>query len=630
MASRVTRSRRLQQSSTADSTNSGSMETHTDSHSFRSRDESHAYSKFVEAMKNPNWRRRGHTESESTSAEPLCSQAALENLKSGHDKGTDSSDDMESWEFVDMEPLGPSYRQGRKSTSRKSPTRGPDGRKNPGKIQPLGYCQLLAYKELTDAWPHSLIEVRPLAGPLAGGCHTAMDLVEVRRVAGDCLNQTGLGSNPGKDEQSEQFAAALEAVDKTPQKVKLPTQHLAHQQSVTAIPKTTSMRDKHKESILKDLASTDIARLPNDVDAAKSRSSVSNTPYDEVPRPRKTAVDDTAAYQRFLEKLCDKQRRCPIARESGSVPEESGWPRNMEEHRGKMVVGGGPGEAGDPSAPRQRDDQNRSSDSGYHSLQPKCNDENAGPNPKASKGSFNPRAREFLSFAGKQRAPGDGDNYQKLRRVPIEDLFSKTGTSRRLESPGADSTPALYELVSGDMPINSGPFVPSLEPGAPYNVSNPCFNLNVLPNNFGCSPATWSPGQFPNFAFPPLPTPMVNSWMSGAPTSLTNAGIIPLQGPGLVSPSGLVTKIGVTPPSAPQFGGNPPSTGPGPVPKPRKPDPKDQQAYEAWIEWRKANEPGYAMECKLRQQRRSRRNGTTSTINSRSDSGSKSEVAAAA
>ncbi|KAH6899894.1 hypothetical protein B0T10DRAFT_554452 [Thelonectria olida] len=44
-----------------------------------------------------------------------------------------------------------------------------------------------------------------------------------------------------------------------------------------------------------------------------------------------------------------------------------------------------------------------------------------------------------------------------------------------------------------------------------------------------------------------------------------------------------------------------------PVPKPRKPDTQDQQAYEAWIEWRKATEPGYAMECKNRQQRRTRR-----------------------
>lgn len=46
---------------------------------------------------------------------------------------------------------------------------------------------------------------------------------------------------------------------------------------------------------------------------------------------------------------------------------------------------------------------------------------------------------------------------------------------------------------------------------------------------------------------------------------------------------------------------------PRPVPKPKVPSANSQQAYEAWIEWRKANEPGYAMECKQRQQRRSQR-----------------------
>ena len=43
---------------------------------------------------------------------------------------------------------------------------------------------------------------------------------------------------------------------------------------------------------------------------------------------------------------------------------------------------------------------------------------------------------------------------------------------------------------------------------------------------------------------------------------------------------------------------------PGPVPKPRFPNARGQQAYEEWIEWRKANEPGYALECKARQARR--------------------------
>ncbi|KAK2019297.1 hypothetical protein LZ32DRAFT_643289 [Colletotrichum eremochloae] len=50
-----------------------------------------------------------------------------------------------------------------------------------------------------------------------------------------------------------------------------------------------------------------------------------------------------------------------------------------------------------------------------------------------------------------------------------------------------------------------------------------------------------------------------------------------------------------------------PRIGPRPVRKPRVPDAFAQQNYEAYIEWRKANEPGYARECKERQVRRATR-----------------------
>ncbi|OLN85877.1 hypothetical protein CCHL11_05442 [Colletotrichum chlorophyti] len=53
-----------------------------------------------------------------------------------------------------------------------------------------------------------------------------------------------------------------------------------------------------------------------------------------------------------------------------------------------------------------------------------------------------------------------------------------------------------------------------------------------------------------------------------------------------------------------------PDTEPRPARKPRAPDPVGQQNYEAYIEWRKANEPGYALECKARQAKRALRANT--------------------
>lgn len=60
---------------------------------------------------------------------------------------------------------------------------------------------------------------------------------------------------------------------------------------------------------------------------------------------------------------------------------------------------------------------------------------------------------------------------------------------------------------------------------------------------------------------------------------------------------------------------------PGPVPKPRLPDAQAQQQYEQWIEWRKANEPGYALECKARQARRAQRTKPTSGSSLKAESG---------
>lgn len=54
---------------------------------------------------------------------------------------------------------------------------------------------------------------------------------------------------------------------------------------------------------------------------------------------------------------------------------------------------------------------------------------------------------------------------------------------------------------------------------------------------------------------------------------------------------------------------------PRPARKPRVPDAFGQQSYEAYIEWRKANEPGYALECKARQAKRAfRSNGPDSQL----------------
>jgi hypothetical protein len=68
---------------------------------------------------------------------------------------------------------------------------------------------------------------------------------------------------------------------------------------------------------------------------------------------------------------------------------------------------------------------------------------------------------------------------------------------------------------------------------------------------------------------------------------------------------------------------------PLPVPKPKIPNAQEQQMYEQWIEWRKANEPGYAQECKLRQARRSQRSKVMSMSQHKSSHRSESSTGGA-
>ncbi|KAI6781666.1 uncharacterized protein J7T54_003931 [Emericellopsis cladophorae] len=129
------------------------------------------------------------------------------------------------------------------------------------------------------------------------------------------------------------------------------------------------------------------------------------------------------------------------------------------------------------------------------------------------------------------------------------------------------------------------------------NIGSPGSAFNATPFQFPNYNATWAPGQMPyNFAAPNpfnrmnwlagLSSPLMSTVQPGPPTDCTAPALHTMN------------------PAAPAF------SNPAPVPKPRRPDPSDQQAYEAYIEWRKANEPGYAAQCKLRQQRRSQRNVT--------------------
>ncbi|PNY24221.1 Uncharacterized protein TCAP_05844 [Tolypocladium capitatum] len=197
--------------------------------------------------------------------------------------------------------------------------------------------------------------------------------------------------------------------------------------------------------------------------------------------------------------------------------------------------------------------------------------------------SLNPKAREFLSFRADEP---DVAEQRKNRGFQAScESFNGGGDSG---SPTGVWSGASCEPV---------PFVYGTAPQySPLMLIQPGFGLaNMLGSAVNAMPC------------PPQPQP-APSWLGGAgmlprPSMSSSAfQSLPARFHATVPPVPVhPVPVSALPSQVSAFGR------PAPVPKPKVPNAWDQQAYEAYIEQRKAMEPGYAMECRLRQQRRARR-----------------------
>ncbi|ROT41732.1 hypothetical protein SODALDRAFT_331509 [Sodiomyces alkalinus F11] len=268
-------------------------------------------------------------------------------------------------------------------------------------------------------------------------------------------------------------------------------------------------------------------------------------------------------------------------------------------------------------------------------------------------------------------------SYEKLQEVVKNTIQKFGFPGLVAQEVTAPPSPATFPLPMGTMvPSRAGPaispvpfqgypsppFTPSCGPGDPSfaglnglpplppGLRGPMLPPQMvgrdgpvpLPMNPAFPGATGYPGgQFmtPNGLMPPpCPPgtgPMLPPGLLGPMASLPPppsywgpfAHPPPGCGPGLrFGPGPFVPRLShdgfVPPPLMPQTSTSPPGSvgvpGPGgigskPVRKPRAPDAQRQLEYEAHIEWRKANEPGYAQLCQERQNRRAQRSMTQKT-----------------
>ena len=224
--------------------------------------------------------------------------------------------------------------------------------------------------------------------------------------------------------------------------------------------------------------------------------------------------------------------------------------------------------------------------------------------------TLNPKAREFLSFqCGSQEAAVDRQPESSRCQASTisEPIYAH---ERHFQPLGHEFGPYLPLVGYATLPTVSQKMsiITSESAQAAIDTNLWAVQRGLIPINpqagFACSPMSRvdSGGTAMHTSVPPSSDGRVASRLQNMDFRSREPAVI---APGPLKTAPIVVPV-PKPVSHPVY----PFSSPGnieavPVPKPRAPDTEGQQAYENWIEWRKANEPGYAMACKMRQQRRS-------------------------
>ncbi|RBR15796.1 uncharacterized protein FIESC28_07197 [Fusarium coffeatum] len=229
---------------------------------------------------------------------------------------------------------------------------------------------------------------------------------------------------------------------------------------------------------------------------------------------------------------------------------------------------------------------------------------------------LNPRAREFLSFKSFTRAsessdcPNESDE-ESIRQTCLDrgSEESDLTTNQSVETGSATlDHPLSFKKPEHD--IQSVRDKSKSETSSlPFGGQNPA----ALDSTANLSPFSNAALRFGAYQVPMQSAP--------PPGLLSSIGLGPMLGNQFTLPTGNtafqpysvasnpLVGLNTTPqwPYNPAMGSGLYPTCPPPVLKPTVPDTSQQQQYEAYVEWRKANEPGYALACKSRQQRRAQR-----------------------
>ncbi|KAF4951493.1 hypothetical protein FGADI_7459 [Fusarium gaditjirri] len=374
--------------------------------------------------------------------------------------------------------------------------------------------------------------------------------------------------------------------------------------------------DRARQAVLKDPAVANISYK-------KSQPNVLSGPSSSTEQTRKSEELERrkAAFMKILQKLQQGSKR-----ETENTKRDANRP---------FIVHGCPW--GPTSSQQLSQSTQQSSDSGLGSLysdpprnKDSSNDSGIRIDSDTLTHGLNPRAREFLSF---KRSFPAAPQSQGIINFPEDEVFKSMVLSQS-ETAKEGTVRNIAKVALHNMNDISVPFLQS-DIGANCTESTSVSGITTAdttkqdPGEFNYSSKTSPPAKFgflgdacgpsvrniltsgvlPGLGLGILPTPA----MFGNTQNLAMSNPLLQQYP--VAPGHL---MGTS--AAPQvlfnstLGSSYFQARPHPVPKPTIPDPIQQQKYEEYIEWRKAHEPGYAIACKGRQQRRAQRGSATQPV----------------
>ncbi|UKZ92070.1 uncharacterized protein TrAFT101_007038 [Trichoderma asperellum] len=454
--------------------------------------------------------------------------------------------------------------------------------------------------------PLNLFEVAPLGSTPS---YSTKTVVDIRPLRGSFeQRKQGASSNS----QDEQLTAALRAADATPLRVR------AHVYQARG-PYTISDERRARKGFSETHEAYESQSNKTHTHTNERQLSKSDRPANDTGPATKIEIERDEAFQRFLNKLGQNSKGFQRKRAQEQSRMDSGYDDGVKESLRESPVetstqrhrAHGADLRKKPNSELLNNSHARGTET-HHQKDGSSNSADSGvfPNMSSKFRNFNPKAREFLSFALCTESSPEEGNMEPLQPFPA--LFT--------QKDGQANVASLAELA----PLTD---ISSVQPPPPYGfvpfaaangATDPLTLNNLMARRFIPVSADQFGGSLQAPAIPLQPLSLVTPAMFQPQPVLQAApgNIMGFQAPNLMNtafplttssanayfnmPSGQMSLMGAAPP-------HPPQPQPHPVPKPRRPDPRDQQAYEAWIEWRKANQPGYAYECRLRQQRRAQR-----------------------